>query len=139
VEILHAATLLFWALLRTLFAPLVGGRRGLPDFKASYAPDRLPPVAPDERRTLSRLGGCIACGLCDAADPGVMDLMLASSRSMPDFDVAVESFAAHSDERLARLEARCPTRVPMRKVAALVRAKAAEVTGLHEVESPRER
>jgi hypothetical protein len=58
---------------------------------------------------------------------GVMDLMLASSRSMPDYDAAVRSFDAVGDARLAELEARCPTRVPMRQVAALVRAKAAEV------------
>jgi hypothetical protein len=58
---------------------------------------------------------------------GVMDLMLASSRSMPDYDAAVRSFDAVGDERLAQLERRCPTRVPMRRVAAFVRAKAAEV------------
>jgi hypothetical protein len=56
-----------------------------------------------------------------------MDLMLASSRNMPDFDAAVRSFDAVGDERLAELEAICPTRVPMRKVAAFVRAKAAEL------------
>jgi hypothetical protein len=56
-----------------------------------------------------------------------MDLMLASSRSMPDYDAAARSFAAVGDERLAELETRCPTQVPMRKVAAFVRAKASEV------------
>lgn len=58
---------------------------------------------------------------------GVMDLMLASSRNMPDYDAAAASFDAVSDERLAQLEPRCPARVPMRAVAALVRAKAAQV------------
>jgi len=58
---------------------------------------------------------------------GVMDLMLASSRSMPDYDAAVASFDAVTDERLAQLEPRCPARIPMRAVAALVRAKAAQV------------
>ena len=57
---------------------------------------------------------------------GVMDLMLASSRSMPDYDAAERSFADVGDERLAALEARCPARVPMRLVAAFVRAKAAD-------------
>jgi hypothetical protein len=56
-----------------------------------------------------------------------MDLMLASSRNMPDYDVAARSFAAIGDERLAELETRCPAHVPMRKVAAFVRAKASEV------------
>jgi hypothetical protein len=135
---LHALLILAWALVRSLLAPLFGTRRGLADFRKSYAPDRLPPVSPDERRTLPMLEGCVACGLCDVGEgariarsggafAGVMDLMLASSRSMPDFDAAVRSFDAIGDARLAELETRCPVRVPMRKVAAFVRAKAAEV------------
>jgi len=135
---LHAFFILAWALVRSLLAPLFGARRGLADFRRSYAPDRLPPVTPDERRVLPTLGGCIACGLCDVGEgariarsggvyAGVMDLMLASSRSMPDYDAAARSFAAVGDERLAQLETRCPAQVPMRKVAAFVRAKASEV------------
>jgi hypothetical protein len=143
MERLYAVVLLAWALLRSLLAPLFGARRGLSEFKASYAPDRLPPVAPDERRTLPRLSGCMACGLCDLGEgaraaaalgiyAGTMDLMLASSRSMPDYDAALRSFERVSDARLAELEARCPGRVPMRRVAAFVRAKAAEVDASRE-------
>lgn len=138
---LHAFFILAWALVRSLLAPIVGARRGLADFRRSYAPDRLPPVTPEERRVLPLLGGCIACGLCDVGEgariarsggvyAGVMDLMLASSRSMPDFDAAARSFAAIGDERLAELETRCPAHVPMRKVAAFVLAKAREVAPL---------
>jgi hypothetical protein len=134
---LHALLILAWAFVRSLLAPLFGARRGLRDFRRSYAADRLPPVTPDERRMLPGLSGCIACGLCDVGEgariarsnggyAGVMDLMLASSRSMPDFDAAVRSFDAIGDQRLAELEERCPTRVPMRRLAAFVRAKAAE-------------
>ena len=135
---LHAVFILAWAMLRTVLTNLFGGRRGLADFRASYAPDRLPPVTPEERRVLPLLGGCIACGLCDVGEgaaiarargtyAGVMDLMLASSRSMPDYDAAARSFEAVGDGRLAELETRCPARVPMRQVAAFVRAKASEV------------
>jgi hypothetical protein len=135
---LHALLILAWALLRSLLAPFVGARRGLADFRRSYAGDRLAPIAADERQSLSRMSGCIACGLCDAGEgariarsggtyAGVMDLMLASSRSMPDYDAAVRSFDAVGDERLAELEGRCPTRVPMRRIAAFVRTKAAEM------------
>ncbi|MGO9834018.1 MAG: hypothetical protein ACLP1X_07385 [Polyangiaceae bacterium] len=142
----HALLLLAWALVRSLLAPLLGTRRGLADFRRSYAPDRLPPVSPDERRLLPLLSGCIACGLCDVGEgaamarsggtyAGVMDLMLASSRSMPDYDAAVRSFDAVTDERLAELETRCPARVPMRRLASFVRAKAAEVAA--PVRSPR--
>jgi hypothetical protein len=135
---LHALLILAWALLRSLLAPLFGGRRGLADFRKSYAPDRLPPVTPDERRLLPLLGGCMACGLCDVGEgaaiarsggtyAGVMDLMIASSRSMPDYDAAARSFDAVGDARLAVLETRCPGQVPMRQLAAFVRGKASEV------------
>jgi hypothetical protein len=137
---LHALLLLAWALVRSLLAPFFGARRGIADFRRSYAADRVPPVDADERQLLPQLSGCIACGLCNVGEgaaivrsqgayAGVMDLMLASSRSMPDYDAAVRSFDAVGNERLAALELRCPTRVPMRKVAAFVRAKAAEVEG----------
>ena len=136
---LHALLILAWALVRSLLAPLLGTRRGLAEFRSNYAADRLPPLTPEERVLLPQLSGCIACGLCDVGEgarmarsggayAGVMDLMLASSRNMPDFDAAARSFAAVGDERLAELEARCPVRVPMRKVAAFVRVKAAELT-----------
>src|SRR5271163_2091186 len=132
---LHALLILAWALVRSLLAPILGTRRGLADFRRSYAADRLPPVSAQEREELPRFGRCIACGLCDVGEgaaiarsagaySGVMDLMLASSRNMPDYDAASRSFAFVSDERLAELEARCPARVPMRQVAAFVRVKA---------------
>ncbi len=140
---LHALFILAWALIRSLLAPLLGTRRGPADFRRSYAADRLPAVSPEERRTLPMLCGCVACGLCDVGEgarmarsggvyAGVIDLMLASSRNIPDFDAAVRSFDAVGDARLEELEARCPTRVPMRKVAEFVRAKAAEVAGPRE-------
>jgi hypothetical protein len=136
---LHALFVLAWGLLRSLLAPLFGARRGLADFRRSYAADRLPPLSPSERRLLPRLSGCIACGLCDVGEgavmarsggryAGVMDLMLSSSRNMPDFDAAARSFEAVGDERLAELEGRCPARVPMRELAAFVRSKAAEMS-----------
>jgi hypothetical protein len=135
---LHALVILAWSLVRSLLAPLVGARRGLPEFRRSYAADRLPPLTPVQRRSLPELTGCIACGLCDVGEgariarsgglyAGVMDLMLASSRNMPDFDAASRSFAAIGDERLAELEGRCPVQVPMRRVAQFVRDKAAEM------------
>jgi hypothetical protein len=136
---LHALLVLTWGLVRSLMAPLLGLRRGLSDFRRSYAADRLAALTPSERRMLPRFSGCLACGLCDVGEgaaivrsggqyAGVMDLMLASSRNMPDYDAAARSFAAVSDERLAELEARCPSRVPMRSLAMFVRAKAEEVS-----------
>jgi hypothetical protein len=132
---LHALFTLAWALVRTLLGALFGLRRGLAAFRASYAADRLAPLDEGERRRVQRFGGCVACGLCDAGEgaaivrsrgayAGVMDLMLASSRNMPDFDAAARSFQAVGEARLAVLEARCPGRVPMREVASFVKAKA---------------
>ncbi|MEO8878561.1 MAG: hypothetical protein ABI461_23430 [Polyangiaceae bacterium] len=134
LEQLHAIVILAWSLLRSVF----GRTLGVKDFRAHYAPDRLPPVSVSERRKLPLFGGCIACGLCDVgqgertqlshgAFAGTMDLMVASSRSMPDFDAAMLSFAAIPDATLAQLEKRCPTRVPMREIAAFVRAKGSEI------------
>jgi hypothetical protein len=140
-ELLRAGVLLAWALVRTLLGNLLGRRRSLPDFERSYGPDGLPPLSTDERRALPTLSGCIACGLCDDGEGarraasggvygGVMDLMLASSRSITDFDASVAAFDAIGDERLAELETRCPTHVPMREVARFVRAKARQVAAL---------
>src|SRR5438132_13351108 len=100
MERLHAAFLLAWALIRSLLAPLLGYRRGLAEFQASYAADRLPPLSPTERRMLPLLSGCIACGLCDVGEgvraarsrgqyDGTMDPMLAGPRSTPDSDAAI--------------------------------------------------
>jgi len=135
---LYALVILAWALVRSLLAPLLGTRRELADFRKSYRADRVLPMAPSEREALPSFSGCIACGLCDAGEgaamvashgsyAGVMDLMLASSRSMPDYDAAARSFEAVGDERLAALEARCPVRVPMRRIAAFVRDKARQL------------
>lgn len=136
---IHALFILAWALVRTLF----GARRGLAAFRESYAKDRLPAVQADERRLLPSLSGCIACGVCDEGEgarmaasqgafAGVMDLMLASSRSMPDYDAAARSFDAIPDVALAALETRCPARVPMRKVKLFVLSKAREVVSTPE-------
>lgn len=138
---LHAILLLAFALLATIWRRIVGrGPRGLALFRANYDADRLPPVTKDERDELATFGGCIACGRCNLGDgplvasskgafPGTMALMLASSRSMPDYDAGVRGFAYVSDEVLAEKEALCPTAVPMRRIKAFVRRKAEEAGG----------
>ncbi len=134
-----AIWLLALALIRTLFRRLFRrGREGIAAFRANYDADRLPPVSPEERAELGGFGRCIACGLCDRGEAerirqsggmyrGVMALMLAGSRSMPDFREAALSFEHVPDAVLAEKERICPTRVPMRKIARFVRTKAAEL------------
>jgi hypothetical protein len=137
LHILHALCILAWGLLRSIVASATGQRRGIDAFRASYVADRLPALDGPERASMVTFSRCIACGLCDVGEgarrvaskgryAGVMDLMLASSRSMPDFDAAAVSFDAVGDPRLAELEGRCPTRVPMREIARFVRKKARE-------------
>lgn len=136
MERLHALAILAWAFLKTLLAPILGERRGLSAFQKSYG--RLLPVSPAERERLPTFARCIACGRCNVGEAsrvvaskgaygGVMDLMLASSRSMPDYDAAARSFEAVDEARLAELEEVCPTAVPMRRIRAFVLEKAREL------------
>ncbi len=132
VERLHAALILAWALVKTLLAPFFGARRGLREFEQSYAKKGgLIELGEGDRRELPTFGRCIACGRCNVGDAsrivaskgafaGVMDLVLASSRSIPDFAVAARSFEAIDDAHLAELELTCPTEVPMRVIRAFV-------------------
>lgn len=126
--------LLATALLRTLLRLLFSRRRdGLAEFRAHYAADGLAPVTEDQRAEMAGFGGCIACGLCDRGEgariarskgayPGVMQLVLAGSRSMPDFAAAARGFQHVTDAVLEEKERGCPTAVPIREIARFVRA-----------------
>ena len=113
---------------------------GLAGFRENYDRDGLPPVTPQEREAMGAFSRCIACGLCDQGEAGriaesggayrgLMPLMLAASRSMPDYRAAAYSFSFVPVEVLEAKEAICPTRMPMLAVARFVRAKADEVGG----------
>ena len=133
---IKALLLLAWALLRTLVMRALGkGNVGLVFFEQNYAADGLAAVSEQERRQMVNFGRCIACGLCDRNDVqrvvesggryrGTMTLILAASRSMPDFRAAALGFEYLSDEDLAEKERICPTRVPMRQIARFVRGRA---------------
>ncbi len=133
---LHALFLLAWAFVLMLLKKIFRrGPRGLALFQANFAAEGLSSVDPAERTELPTYSRCIACGRCNAGDgarivasrgayPGTMALMLASSRSMPEFGAAKEALAWISDEELAQKEATCPTGVPMRRIATFVRAHA---------------
>jgi hypothetical protein len=136
-----AILLLALALVRTLLRRIFSRRRGgIALFRETYDADGLPPVSPEERARMTSFGRCIACGLCDRGEAeriagsggayrGVMALVLAASRSMPDFRAAAYSFSFVSDEVLAEKETICPTGVPFRDIARFVRAKADAVGG----------
>jgi hypothetical protein len=135
---LKALFLLAWALIRSLARRLLGrGAVGLDAFRANYDADRLPPLSAEEREVLGTFGRCIACGLCDRGEGprvaasqgayrGIMPLVLAGSRSMPDFETAALGFSHVPLEVLAEKELVCPTGVPLRRIARFVADKAAE-------------
>lgn len=138
---LKAFLLLALALLRTLVRRAFGGGRGgIAAFRENYDADGLPPLSGEERSELGSFGRCIACGLCDRGEAGriaasggayrgVMSLILAGSRSMPDFRAAAVAFDHVPEDVLADKELLCPTGVPFRRIAQFVREKADEVGG----------
>jgi hypothetical protein len=133
---LKALVLLALALIRTLWRRARGERRpGLERFRENYADDGLTALSASDRAHMSDFGRCIACGRCDRDDgpaiaasggqyQGTMSIVLAATRSMPDFAAAARSFAYLNDADLKRKEALCPTGVPLRRLAAFVRANA---------------
>ncbi|MFO0551780.1 MAG: hypothetical protein U0271_25565 [Polyangiaceae bacterium] len=133
-----AALVLAAALVRVLVLRAFGVLTGLTLFKQNYGPDRLPAVNPTEREAMPAFSGCFACGRCDVGEgermsasrgryPGVMGFVLASSRSMPDYDAAARSIAEVPDAVFAEKERGCPAHVPIEALARFVRAKAAEM------------
>jgi succinate dehydrogenase/fumarate reductase-like Fe-S protein len=133
---IKALWLLAWALVRTLLRRAFGPRTsGFQLFQQNYAADGLSAVSEQERQAMPSFGRCVACGLCDRNDRarvlasggrfrGTMSLIIAASRSMPDYRAAALGFAHLTDDDLLERESVCPTRVPMRAIARFVRAKA---------------
>jgi hypothetical protein len=131
-----AAVILAWSLLKVLFARAFSRKSGLPLFHENYDADRLPPVDAAERAAMPGFSRCIACGRCDLGEadriarsngayPGLMTVVLASSRSMPDYDAAVLALDHVPEAVLAAKAHECPTGVPFVELARFVRAKAA--------------
>lgn len=134
---IKALILLALALIRTLWR-LAFHRRidGLARFRANYAEDGLTSISERERAQMRHFGRCIACGRCEQGDAprvlaskgafrGTMGLVLAASRSMPDYRAAARGFAYLSEAELERKEHLCPTLVPLRELARFVQANAA--------------
>ena len=137
---LKAWLLLTVAMLQSLVKRVFGKAGGIAAFRRAYDADGLPPVTAAERAEFATFSRCVACGICDRGESeriaasggayrGVMPLMLSASRSMPDFRAAAYSLSFVTDEALADKERSCPAQVPMRRIAAFLRAKADEVGG----------
>lgn len=136
-----AAIVLATALVRVLFERMSGALTGIRLFLMNYGPDRLPAIAPGERDEMPAFSRCFACGRCDVGEgermrasrgayPGLMALVLASSRSMPDYDAAMRGFAFVPADVLRAKRRACPADVPFEDLARFVRDKASEVAVL---------
>jgi hypothetical protein len=138
---IKALFLLALALVKTLIVRFfTRGGDGIARFRENYDADGLPPVTAEERANLVSFQRCIACGLCDRGEAariarsggayrGVMALVVAGSRSMPEFRAAAYGFEFVADEVLAQKESICPVRIPFRQIARFVREKAEAVGG----------
>jgi len=129
------ARLLAWWLLGsslvvTLLRWAVGaGRHGEARFREQYAGALPAPGAAADRAAFDALGTCIACGLCDRAAPpdgaglasGLTSVVLVASRSVQDLVASADELARYDASSLAAREQDCPTRFPLRRLAALAR------------------
>lgn len=83
--------------------------------------ERIVSLDPADLAALRSASGCVACGRCDEVPGGApgaappSDWVLAGLRDLTDWDVA--GAAPGDDERLGRLEAACPARVPFDDLA----------------------
>jgi len=131
-----ALALLFWSLVRVVARMLFSKQPpGLEQFHDNYGSEGLSPIDKSEREALASFSRCIACARCDFGEaeriaasegqyPGLMQLVLASSRSMPDFDAAARGFDWVPETVLRRKVRRCPVAIPFPVLANFVRAKA---------------
>jgi hypothetical protein len=138
---LKAVWLLAWAVLLTLGRRVFGrGRDGIRAFRANYDADHLPPVSAEERALFPAFSRCFGCGLCDQGEGeriaqsggayrGLMALVVAASRSMPDFRAAAYSFGFVPEDALRQKEHVCPAGVPFARLSRFVRDKADAVGG----------
>jgi hypothetical protein len=134
-----------WHFALRLLARGLSRPRGLARFRASYGPERLFELAPDEQEAIASLSRCIACGVCDAHFGGYervarsamrapSDVVLAHSRSLPDWDALALPLAQLERGDLARMERLCPTQIPLARVAEVARRRISE---LHRAEQAR--
>lgn len=138
---IKALLLLALALIKTILGRMFEGKGdGIARFRENYDADGLPPVTPQERAGFAAFEKCIACGLCDRGEAtrmarsggayrGVMGLVIAGSRSIPEFRAAAYGFGFVPEEALIEKEAICPVRIPFRRIARFVRDKADAVGG----------
>lgn len=106
---------------------------GLERFRAAYVAEGLVPTRPEDRAVGEDASACIACGLCETgcelgrATPAVRALGLHAAFRLYARSFAVLPLAAEALDACAACtgcDALCPTRVPISRVLAHLRAAA---------------
>jgi hypothetical protein len=126
-----------WLLMTSSRLLRIGTRYGLGAFERNYAADGILPTTREDRALLLQAGRCIACGRCERGDaalrvqgnpdyPGLMTLVLATTRNQPDFAEAAPSWSLLSEETLSQRQRRCPTAVPIARLGPLVQRLGAQ-------------
>jgi heterodisulfide reductase subunit C len=106
---------------------------GIERFHAAYVAEGLVPTRPEDRAIAQAASACIACGLCETgcdlamATPAVRALGLHAafrlySRSFADLPLAAGALDACA--ACVGCDALCPTRVPIGRIIAHLRAAA---------------
>lgn len=124
-----------WHFLVRLVGRVLLPRRGLRRFEESYGGERLFALEREEQEVVASLSRCIACGLCDAhfgsyddvariAMRGPSDVVLADTRSLPDWDALALPLAQLARGDLARIERLCPARIPLARVVEIAKRRA---------------
>ncbi len=109
----------------------LGRRFGLSAYRRNYAADRLGLMGADDTELFVAAGRCIACGRCEEGDsairnrhsgsyPGLMTLVLCSTRATPDAREAAVAWRLLDEAELMRREALCPVDVPLTRLSRFV-------------------
>lgn len=105
-------------------------------FRERYGSDEILGITREESVVLSQAGACTACGRCDQDEGarvarsevgyrGMMAFVLSGTRSLTDYGAAARSISELPESAFEMAESLCPERVPLVRLAALVRGHAA--------------
>lgn len=124
-----------WYFAKRLLVRTFLPRRGLARFLGAYGPEGLFPLEIEEKTAVSSLSRCVGCGACDARFDAYgrvarttlrapSELVLAASRSLPEWDALAAPLAELERGDLAALEAVCPARIPFQDVVRVAKKRA---------------
>lgn len=116
----------------TLLRRLSSKEKPLLAFAQRYGSEGIAAVQLDEAQLLSRVNGCVACGLCDRDEGrriaqskkgyrGMTAFALGGVRSLVDYRLTAASIEEVPREAFVQAERLCPTGVPLAEFSDLVK------------------